>query len=472
MPTSSATAGVRRPLWGRPGGSEWRREFALLWSGTAASLLGGEIASVAMPLLALSLGGSLVFAGWLAAAGTLPQVLLHVPAGALVDRLDRRRTMLVAQAVRGTTAITTVLLLTCGLLPRSLLILTAVVNGVCVTFFSVAEVSAVPLIVPENRLAKGMSRNEARSHAAVLLGRLVGGLLFGLRRFVPLLADSVACLVSCILLRKLRVSLKARDEVAQDDRMVEGLLWLWRDRFLLRTVLVAAFTNLLFQVVILVLVARLEGRHSGPMGMGVLPAMNIGAVLAASGCGGFLGAFVAPRVLRRWFAARNGLSQAVVFCVCAWTAFLFIIAASPFPLFWFLAWGGVGFVGAHMNVILTTYTGGNTPRWLLGRVSGAQRFIVLGAVPLGTASAGHAIAITGPQMTAWSVTSAMALAALVLLVHRRLAPDRRNDPEHRPSHPELTAVQQGSPGPRPGLSPGDQEGEKPYPWGCTAGAPG
>ncbi|WP_433464048.1 MFS transporter [Spirillospora sp. CA-128828] len=78
------------------------RDFTVLWSGSAASQLGSMNAAIALPLLALSLTRSPVFAGWIAAAGTGPGFLPYLPAGMLLDRFDRRRITLTCQCTRFT----------------------------------------------------------------------------------------------------------------------------------------------------------------------------------------------------------------------------------------------------------------------------------------------------------------------------------------------------------------------------------
>jgi MFS family permease len=66
------------------------RDFNLLWVGQVVSELGANVSAIAFPLLVLATTGSPVRAGIVAAAGNLPELVLAVPAGALVDRWDQR----------------------------------------------------------------------------------------------------------------------------------------------------------------------------------------------------------------------------------------------------------------------------------------------------------------------------------------------------------------------------------------------
>ena len=76
------------------------RDFILLWSGQVVSTLGSEVSGLAFPLLVLSLTGSPAQAGIVGFARGLPYLLVYLPAGALVDRWNRKHVMLAADAGR------------------------------------------------------------------------------------------------------------------------------------------------------------------------------------------------------------------------------------------------------------------------------------------------------------------------------------------------------------------------------------
>jgi MFS family permease len=88
-----ASPAATRPLWRN-------RDFMLLWSGQVVSTVGMRVTTLAYPLLVLALTGSPFQAGLVGFAQTLPFLVLYLPAGALVDRWDRKRVMLAADGVR------------------------------------------------------------------------------------------------------------------------------------------------------------------------------------------------------------------------------------------------------------------------------------------------------------------------------------------------------------------------------------
>ncbi|MFI6924260.1 MFS transporter [Nonomuraea spiralis] len=390
----------------------WRRDFNLLWSASATTQLGSMNAMLAAPLLALSLTGSPVFAGWVTAAGTLPRILLALPVGALVDYMDRRHVMIVSLLARGLLAT----LLTVGVfasMPEHVVLpLVAAAQGVCLVFFTTAETTVVPRLVPREHLPGAMAKNEARVHAAALLGRPLGGLLFDLHRALAFALDALASFLSVLALlgmAKDRLAphadrLRAR-RLAADLRA--GFAFLRKERFLVRVLLVCALANFFFQTLGLVLMLLAHQQR--------LPSLVIGCLIAATGFGGVLGSFTAPRL-------QNRVSTQVVIVLCVWMwvglttavalvdhgSLLYVAVVLP------LAWGGIGFTGAHINVALAVYQADVVPKELLGRVTGAGRFFSGGAVPLGALAGGYVIAEFGTAGALGLVAVVVGLLAVAL----------------------------------------------------------
>jgi MFS family permease len=80
----------------------WRhRDFLLLWSGQTVSEIGSQITVLAMPLVAVVVLHATAFeVGLLSAAQTIAYLLVSLPAGAVVERMRKRRVMLWTDAAR------------------------------------------------------------------------------------------------------------------------------------------------------------------------------------------------------------------------------------------------------------------------------------------------------------------------------------------------------------------------------------
>jgi len=396
-------------------GSLWRnRDFQLLWTGQAASALGSRASTVAYPLLVLTLTGSPADAGIVGFAATIPYLVLQLPAGVLVDRVDRRRAMIACDAGRMLVLAGVAAAVATGNAPLWLLILTALAEGCLTVVFSLAELSAIQLLVPSGQLEPALAQNEARVRGAGFLGQPLGGFLFGLGRAVPFAADAVSYGVSLVTLAGIRRSLRAADaEVRRHPytEMVEGLRWLWGQPFLRSTTLIVAASNGLFQAVTLavIVVAKTHGAS---------PAV-IGIILAGWGVGGLAGAAGAA-----WLGKRLPAAAVVIGANWVWAVLLPVVALVPEPLAIGMAGAGMAFVGPAWNVVLGSIEMRLTPAALLGRVQAVQMTAAYGAIPLGSLIGGFMLDRLGPGEAVWTLAGLM----LVIAVIATLTPSVRRPP--------------------------------------------
>ena len=390
------------------------RRFLALWSGNALSLIGTAGVRIAYPLLALALFDSPALAGWVAFAATVPNLLLQVPAGLVADTVNRRTLMLATQAA-GLIATTAVLLAAAADLRATaiVLVVAAVIEGSAFVFFTIAEVGAVRDVVEEQQRTVAFSWLEAEQPIGNLAGRAVGGALFDLSRWAPFLFNAFSYVFCLLTLAAMPKRLFEPHASAYRSRfwpsLAEGLIWLWRIPFLRVTSLVAGFTNMLFQCVILLVlvVATRDDR----------PAWTVGVILAAAGVGGLLASLVTPR-LERAFPART----LFLGCVWVWTLLLAMIALSTHPVVLAIAWGGVGAVGTVVAITLTVTRARAVPDSMLGRIVSAAAVITDGAVPIGALAGGYLLAATSPETTAHILLIAMLAAALLCTRFLRPAP--------------------------------------------------
>ncbi|MEU8272068.1 MFS transporter, partial [Sphaerisporangium sp. NPDC049002] len=272
--------------------SLWRnRDFMALWGGQIVSTLGSRISATAAPLLVLAMTGSPADAGLVGAAGSVPYLVAHLPAGTLVDRWNRRRIMLTAQVTACAAIASIAVAFWLDALTMTHLAIAVFVQGTCFVFFGVAEEAALPKIVPAPLLPAAIAQNEAKGRGAALAGPPLGGLLFGIGHALPFVADAISYLVASVALLFVRRDLQDRRAEPPGSLWrdtTEGLRWLWRHALIRAAVVLVAASNLIFAGLSLVLVvlAREQGAS----------AAEIGLMLGIYGGGGLLGAFAAgPR---------------------------------------------------------------------------------------------------------------------------------------------------------------------------------
>ncbi|TQS46629.1 MFS transporter [Cryptosporangium phraense] len=393
--------------------NSWRRDFHLLWTGTTLTQLGGSGSIFVYPLLALALTGSPVFAGWVVCAGMVPATILYLPAGVLADRLDRRTLLIVSAGVRGVAALTLPLTLGTGHGWAWLLPLVAFVDGTCSTVYATTEASFVPRLVPPDALSGAIARNEARFHLATLLGRPLGGLLFGLAQILPFVLNAVsgvAAAVLAALVRGPRGSTRGELSFASiRTDLRDGLVWVARHPLIRLSITHDTLQNFLMQAVGLTVIARAVGDG--------VPGWLIGIAMAAGGAGGVLGAWVAPSTLRG-----RSVRQVLVAVAWGWALFAGLVTALPQAGALIGAFVLYGLVAAHTNVAMVNYQAREVPPELLGRVVSVDRFLSMGMVPLGALVAGYALPAIGAEWTLLALAAAGALWAVVLTVVLRGLP--------------------------------------------------
>src|SRR5690349_10261548 len=149
----------------------WRnRDYLLLWGGQAISTTGSAASELALPLLILSLTHSPVQAGLVGALRTVSMLLTNLPAGALVDRWNRKYTMMWCDAGRAVALASVPLALALGHLAAAQLYLVAAVEGVLATFFDLAQAAAIPRVVRKEQLSTAVAQQEVTAGVVTLLG--------------------------------------------------------------------------------------------------------------------------------------------------------------------------------------------------------------------------------------------------------------------------------------------------------------
>lgn len=379
----SATAPPRPPPLRR------NRDFILLWSGQVVSTIGTRITSVAYPLLVLVLTESPARAGLVGFAQTLPFLLLYLPAGALVDRWDRKKIMLACDAGRAIALGSLAITLPLGLVTLAQIVVVAFVEGMLFVFFTAAEGAALPHIVPREQLPTAIAQNEARMQGADLVGQPLGGFLFGVARLAPFVVDAVSYAVGFCAVLAVRPAL-------QEDRppvprrigreIAEGVRWLWGHPLLRAVVVLVGGSNFVFNALVLVLIVRARE-------LGASPAL-IGAMFAFYGAGGLLGSFVAPWV-QRSIPARAVIIGSMWF----WAATTALVVFIGEPVTLGLVAGFAALAGPAFNVVVASYNYALVPDRLQGRVRSTARLIAWGTIPLASLSAGLLLESLGPSHT-------------------------------------------------------------------------
>lgn len=384
------------------------RDFTLLWSGQALSGLGGSMASLAYPLLTLALTGSAVLAGAVGTVALATQVAAGIPAGVLVDRVDRRNLMLACDAVRLVAFAVLAALLLTGHGSLVAVLVVAVVEALCDTPYGNASMTAVRALVRPEQVTTAVARNEARQYAVTLAGPPLGGLLFGLGRALPFLVNSVSYVASAVALLLIRTPLQGeRSPSARSPirDLGDGLRHVATTPALRAAVLVAAPLNFAVNGVLFGIVVVLRDR-------GVTPGL-IGTVETILGVCGLLGAVIAPALMRRTTAP--ALLRAI--CLLGVPMLLLVRPLDATPLA-AVPVGLLVLMAPALNATLFGHLAATVPDALQGRVISALMVSTMSMSALAPIVVGTLVHRFGATGMVLGVAVAMALSAVVVLLSR------------------------------------------------------
>jgi Transmembrane secretion effector len=373
------------------------RDFALLWTGMTVSLLGDGIYLVALAWQTYALSDTPTALSLVGVAWTAPMVVFLLVGGVASDRIDRRKILMLSDAIRGVAVVAIGVLSVAGELELWHMFVLVAVYGIGDAFFGPAFGAIVPDIVPSHLLLEANSLGQfVRPFAMRLAGPAVGGLLIatvgGGRAGPAFLVNGASFAVSALCLwfmvaRPLERATQSRrsvlGEVAEGLAFVRSQTWLW-------ATLLSALISLLFWVgPFEVLIPFVVKNHIGG------GADDIGLVFAAGGVGAVLAALIMAQV---------GLPRRHML-VMFWSFGIAIGSVSGFG-FVTATWQamGVSFVEGVTStvgmIIWGTLMHRLVPTALLGRVESLDWLTSISLVPV-------SFAITGPIAEAIGVDATL-----------------------------------------------------------------
>lgn len=386
-----------------------------LWGASAQSNLADGIFKVAIPLLVVQLTDSPALVAGVAFSASLPWLLFALHAGALADRLDRRRTMRNVNLARAAVlaVLTTAVLSDVASLP--LLYAIALCLGVAETLFDTSAQSIVPNLVARDDLSRANGRLYAAEVTAnEFLGPSVGGLLAGVAIALALAFSGLAYVGAAIALTLIAGQYKPERVQVQNLRtdIREGITFLADHRILRTLAIVGGLTNMFWfawQSVLVIYVVE-----PGPIG---LNEFGYGLLLAAGAAGSVVGSFFAARVERA-----IGRARLLPLCIVGWAVWLGgpAVSSNPWVVGTLLMFGSVS--GMWWNIVSVSLRQRIAPDAMLGRVNAGYRLFAWGAMPVGALLGG----LLGELIGLRALFATTAVATLVLVVPlRRIVTEER-----------------------------------------------
>lgn len=401
-----------------------QRNFRLLWSGEAVSLLGDQFYMIALPWLVLQMTGDALSVGVVLALGSIPRALFMLVGGALTDRFTPRGVMLASNLVRMLLVAALAAVVFTGLIELWMLYTFALLFGLADAFFFPAHNAIIPRLAWGDRLQSANALMQGTMQLSLFAGPVLAGSLIALisGRAVPagspgglegiglaFAIDALSFLVSALTLWSIRLedggelheAASAAENLLASIR--KGLEVAWNDAPLRSFFLLIAVANLLVNGPVFVGIPILADLRFAE------GAAAFGIIMSAYGGGSLLGTALAaflPRPAER----RMGMVLAAVWSGLGLGVALLGLMNTTLPAA--LVSGLMGAANGYVVILFVTWLQNRTPQAMLGRMMSLLMFASAGLLPVSNVITGVLIRL---DVTAVFVGGGSLMALLVLL---------------------------------------------------------
>ncbi|CAN5580294.1 MFS transporter [soil metagenome] len=357
------------------------RDFRWLWSSAALSNLGDGMRLAAGPLLVTTVSRDPLAVSLSVAMQYLPWVLIGLPAGAIIDRVDRRRLSIAVNVLRAIVLAVLSWSIFTDTLDLAVLYVALFLIGTAETFADNAASALLATRVPKVHLGIANSRLIGTSIVTnQLAGPPIGAFLFAVGAALPFAADAILALLAAGLLSRMVAKPWARPEGAARhirQEIAEGFTWLWRHPPV-RTLALTIFAfNVTFWAPYSVLVLLATERLG-------LDAFGFGLLITVGAVGGLIGSTSYGWLERRfalWTLMRVGLLLETVTHLVLATTTSPLIAGATMTLFGIHAvvWGTTS-TTVRQRAVPAPLMGRVTSVYMLGNVGGGVIGSIIGGV--------------------------------------------------------------------------------------------
>jgi Transmembrane secretion effector len=397
-------------------------DFWLYFSGQLTSQVGTSFTFFALPLLVFELTHSATNLAITTVTEFVPYLLFGLILGALVDRIDRKRMMLLTDVARGAVIVVLPLLSLAGALHVYAIYIVAFVQSTLGILFTCGEFAAIPSLVGRHDLVAANARIMATNSAGQILGPILAGVLVAVLRPADLLFfDAGSFFVSAASLALIRRSFNADVEnpravaggvagLLEDAK--DGLRYVWSNPVLRSISIMMALINL---------VCAPQNSQLVLFAEKTLKATNSEvAYLFAAGAAGIVIVSLCASTIRRHLSFAMTALGALVVSGLACTA-MALVGNYPAAL---VLWGVSSGFGLLLNINTSSLRQAIVPSNMYGRVISVATVLAWSAIPLGALAGAAVIKLTGSVVDVYVASGALSATIAALFA---FSPIRHGD---------------------------------------------
>ena len=356
-------------------------DFSRIWSASLITNLVDGVLRLAAPLLAVSLTEDPILIGALSALGLLPWLFFAIPIGAIVDRVDRRKALVLGNSLRAVIALFIAFAVSQGFINIWLLLISVFFFGICEVLVDTTSQAVLPQILDKSNYERGNSRLQiSEVIVSQFAGAPLSGLLYAVSIALPFFFSTTGFILAGLLILlfpfERAINVRKEGDTGQAKLGLKGdikfaLNYLYQDKqifsIVVITTLLGFFYSLSNAIAPLFILKELN----------VSPAL-FGVVLAIQGVGALAGSIAAPMV-SKYLGRGKALAINVFFA----SLLVIFIGLSPNAYFFVAVSVLIGFTISVWNILLMSLYQSLIPPELYGRIHGARRTIVWGLMPIG-----------------------------------------------------------------------------------------
>lgn len=356
-------------------------DFSRIWSASLITNLVDGVLRLAAPLLAVSLTEDPILIGALSALGLLPWLFFAIPIGALVDRVDRRKALVIGNSLRAVIALFIAFAVSQDFINIWLLLISVFFFGICEVLVDTTSQAVLPQILDKSNYERGNSRLQiSEVIVSQFAGAPLSGLLYAVSIALPFFFSTTGFILAGLLILlfpfERAINVRKEGDAGQAKLGLKGdikfaLNYLYQDKqifsIVVITTLLGFFYSLSNAIAPLFILKELN----------VSPAL-FGVVLAIQGIGALAGSIAAPMV-SKYLGRGKALAINVFFA----SLLVIFIGLSPNAYFFAAVSVLIGFTISVWNILLMSLYQSIIPPELYGRIHGARRTIVWGLMPIG-----------------------------------------------------------------------------------------
>jgi MFS family permease len=379
-------------------------DFKKFWIGQTISNLGSSFTQWAVPLLVYQLTHSALSLGIATAFTFVPYLLFGLLIGAWMDRVDRKKAMVVLDSVNAIVILSIPLVAQFGHLTVGWIYVVTFIQSTIFIAFSAGEFAAIPSLVSTDDLVTANGRIQATYSAAQVAGPLLAGALLSVMPLTWVMSlDSASFALSALLLSLVRASFNAPIDEAKEPTKIlhdvrEGLRYVLSHPVLRNISVMMALINFVgastFAQLVLFADVRLDASKR-----------QIGLLFAAGSAGVVVTGLLAGRLRKRFSFTTLAMTSLMLMglCLIVFAGMRSFWAALPF-------WAAAGGLGILFNINTGSLRQAIVPNHLLSRVLSIAAVLAWSAIPAGALVGGWVVSATGNVALVYGIIGVLTIA--------------------------------------------------------------